>query len=74
MEVTDIIYLEKAREFHLRTEKNFDIWLSLEMDYKSQLSKLKAAEQKLNIKTEPLQYIDLRIAGGNGEKVIFKRR
>lgn len=74
MEVTDIIYLEKAREFHMRTEKNFDIWMSLEMDYKSQLSKLKAAEQKLNIQTEPLQYIDLRIAGGNGEKVIFKRR
>lgn len=74
MEITDIIYLEKAREFHLRTEKNFELWLSLEMDYKTQLSKLKAAEQKLNIQTEPLQYIDLRIAGGSGEKVIFKRK
>ncbi|MDP4007940.1 MAG: FtsQ-type POTRA domain-containing protein [Candidatus Peregrinibacteria bacterium] len=74
MQVIDVIYLEKAREFHLKTEKNFDVWLSLEIDYKSQLSKLKAAEQKLNINTEVLEYIDLRISGNNGEKVIFKRR
>lgn len=74
MKVIDVIYLEKAREFHLKTEKDFDVWLSLETDYKTQLSKLKAAEQKLNINTEPLQYIDLRISGNNGEKVIFKRR
>ncbi len=74
MLVTDVIYLEKAREFRLKTEKGFMIWLDLTQDYVSQLSKLKAAEQKLNIHSTPLEYIDLRIAGSNGEKVIFKRK
>ena len=29
---------------------------------------------KLDIYNEDLQYIDLRIAGGNGDKIIYKRR
>ncbi len=74
MKIIDILYLEKAREYHLRTEKNFSIWLDMTQDYKAQLSKLKAAEQKLNIHTTPLAYIDLRIAGSKGEKVIFMRK
>lgn len=74
MKVTEIKYLEIAREFHMKTEKDFFVWLDLTQDYKSQLSKLKASEQKLNIHTTPLQYIDLRVAGNQGEKVIFKRK
>ena len=38
------------------------------------LKKLKKALVKLDIYTEDLQYIDLRIAGGNGDKIIYKRR
>ena len=74
MQVTEILYLDKARQYHLITEKNFHIWLDLTQNYVSQLSKLKAAEQKLNIHSTPLEYIDLRIAGNNGEKVIYKKR
>jgi len=40
----------------------------------NQLKKLKKSLVKLDIFNEPLEYIDLRIAGGNGDKIIYKRR
>lgn len=62
------------RELHLKTERNFWIWLDVTADIELQLKKLKRALPKLDIYHENLEYIDLRIAGGESEKVIFKRR
>lgn len=62
------------RELHLKTEKDFFVWLDLTQNVDGQLSKLKRALAKLDIYSEKLEYIDLRIAGGDNEKVIFKRR
>ena len=62
------------RELHIMTEKKFEIWFDLTSSINTQLSKLKRALPKLNIYNEPLEYIDLRIAGADSEKVIFRRR
>lgn len=62
------------RELHLLTEKNFSVWLDLTGNTEEQLNKLKRALVKLDISREPLEYIDLRIAGADYEKVIFKRK
>lgn len=62
------------RELHLKTEKNFLVWLDLTGNAETQLEKLKRVLPKLDIYREPLEYIDLRIAGAESEKVIFKRR
>lgn len=62
------------RELHLKTEKNFYVWLDLTQGIDGQLLKLKRALAKLDIYRENLEYIDLRIAGGDNEKVIFKKR
>lgn len=74
MEVVRIDYQPLAREAHLITERNFAVWLDITMDLDEQLNKLKQALPRLNLYEEPLEYIDLRISGINGEKVIFKRR
>jgi hypothetical protein len=50
------------------------VWLDLTVDIPQQLGKLKRTLPKLDIYHEPLEYIDLRIAGAESEKVIFKRR
>lgn len=63
-----------GRELHLKTEKNFEVWIDLTADIEKQIQKLKRAVLKLDIYNEPLEYIDLRIASGENEKVIFKRR
>lgn len=62
------------RELHIKTEKNFTVWIDLTQDVETQLLKLKRALPKLDIYTVPLEYIDLRIAGADNEKVIFKRK
>ncbi|MBI4994364.1 hypothetical protein HZC21_01815 [Candidatus Peregrinibacteria bacterium] len=62
------------RELHLKTEKNFDVWFDLTSDVPAQILKLKKALPKLDIFNTPLEYIDLRIAGGDSEKVIYKRK
>jgi hypothetical protein len=74
MKITQGEYLKRERELHMLTEKNFEIWLDLTSDVLQQLTKLKRATVKLDLTTTPLEYIDLRIAGGDSEKVIFKRR
>lgn len=61
------------RELHLKTEKNFEVWLDLTADTAAQILKLKKALPSLDIYNMPLEYIDLRIAGGESEKVIYKR-
>ena len=67
-------WIVRAREFHIKTDKGFVVWLDLTQDIEAQLEKLKRALVTLDIYNEPLEYIDLRIAGGESEKLIFKRR
>lgn len=74
IKVIEAEYLKVAREIHLRTEKDFVVWIDLNKDMVSQIDKLKRALPKLDIYKTPLEYIDLRISGTNAEKVIFKRR
>lgn len=74
MKIIDGEWMRVERELHLRTEKNFEVWLDLTADIDRQLNKLKRALARLDIYREPLEYIDLRIAGGDNERVIFKRK
>lgn len=74
MKIIEGEWRKTERELHLKTEKNFFVWLDLTADIEKQLGKLKRTLPKLDIYREPLAYIDLRIAGAESEKVIFKRR
>jgi cell division septal protein FtsQ len=74
MKIKKVEYKKTARELHLLTERDFYIWLDIQNPSDEQLKKLKKALVKLDIYTENLEYIDLRIAGGNGDKIIYKRR
>lgn len=74
MKITEGEWFKTEREIHLKTEKNFMLWVDLTTDVGQQYMKLKRALPKLDIYHEPLEYIDLRIAGGDSEKVIFKRK
>lgn len=72
MEVLEIYYLKRAREMHLYTERYFLVWIDLTQDVSLQLAKLKKALTEIDIYAAPIEYIDLRISGQNGEKVIYK--
>lgn len=72
MQVKEIQYLKRAREIHLLTERDFTVWLDLTQNVEEQLAKLKKSMGGLNIYEENLEYIDLRISGQNGEKIIYK--
>lgn len=74
MRIIEAQYKKTAREVHLLTERNFTIWLDMQNSIEAQLKKLKKALVKLDIYTENLDYIDLRIAGENGDKIIYKRK
>lgn len=74
MRVIETDYKKIPRELHLLTERNFYIWLDMQKSAQEQLKKLKKALVKLDIFKENLEYIDLRIAGGNGDKIIYKRK
>ncbi len=74
MDILDAEYWKREREVHLKTERDFYIWLDTSLTLQEQYKKLKEALPKLNIYTENLEYIDLRISSVNGERVIFKRR
>lgn len=74
MRILEIIYKPTAREIHLLTEKKFYIWLDIQRPFEQQFKKLKKALVKLDIYKDPFEYIDLRIAGNNGDKIIYKRR
>jgi len=74
MKIIDAEYWKREKEIHLKTERDFTIWLDTNLNLQEQFSKLKDAMPKLNIYTENLEYIDLRISSVNGERVIFKRR
>lgn len=72
LQVLETHYIKRAREVHLYTERGFYVWLDLTEDVDLQLSKLKKALTKLDIYGQDLEYVDLRISGQNGEKVIYK--
>ncbi len=74
MGVHEIVYKPTAREIHLITERDFAIWLDIQKSTEDQLKKLKKILVKLDIYKESLLYIDLRIAGGSGDKIIYKRK
>lgn len=74
MKIIKIEYKPVAREIHFLTERNFYLWLDIQRPFEEQLKKLKKALVKLDIYKENLEYIDLRIAGNSGDKIIYKRR
>lgn len=74
MRIVSMEYKITPRELHLITEKDFAVWLDMQQTAEDQLKKLKKALVKLDIYNESFEYIDLRIAGGNGDKIIYKRR
>jgi len=74
MKVKEILYKPVAREIHLLTEKNFYVWLDIQRPFEQQFKKLKKALVKLDIYKDNFAYIDLRITGNNGDKIIYKRR
>lgn len=74
MGIKSVEYLAIPREIHLLTARDFEIWLDVQMTPEDQLKKLKKAVVKLDIYNENLDYIDLRIAGANGDKIIYKRK
>lgn len=74
MRVIEAQYKKIPREVHLLTEKKFYIWLDIQKPAEDQLKPLKKALVKLDIYKEPLKYIDLRIAGQGGNKIIYKRQ
>ena len=74
MKIIEANYKINAREVHLLTEKSFYLWLDITKPFENQLKKLKKILVKLDIYNELLSYIDLRIEGTNGEKIIYKRR
>lgn len=67
MEVSSVHYLPVAREVHLKTNKNLELWLSTDKDYKEQLDKLHTIYKAAELDKEDLAYIDLRIR----EKIIY---
>ncbi len=79
LRIVEAIYLKTAREIRLRTENGISIWFDMNYSEQSnnmiqQIDKLKRALPKLDIYKNPPEYIDLRIAGTDAEKVIFKPR
>ncbi len=65
-------YHSIERETHLYTEREFFVWLDMTMDLDEQFDKLKKGLPRLDIYEMDLIYVDLRISGINGEKIIFK--
>ncbi|MFC1810366.1 cell division protein FtsQ/DivIB [Patescibacteria group bacterium] len=74
MKVLDAEFKSREREIHLKTEREFTIWLDINLTLQEQYSRLKNVLNKLNIYTDSLTYIDLRISSVSGDKVIFRRR
>lgn len=72
MQIFEVHYLKRAREIHLLTERFFYVWFDSTQDLNLQMGKLKKALTQVNIYEADLEYIDLRISGQNGEKVIYK--
>ena len=70
LKILNTKYFPISREVHIKTEKNFDIWLDLATDYRTQLNKLADVKEMLNLQEGKYEYIDLRI----GNKIFYKDR
>lgn len=53
-------YFPMAREAHILTEGNTEIWIDLTEDYRTQLDKLTQGGEQVNLSLQP-RYVDLRI-------------
>jgi hypothetical protein len=72
MKISEIKYLPIPKEVRLRTERGFEVWIDMIVDYKEQLNKLKNAIPKINLYEGELEYIDLRIQSAQGQKIIYR--
>lgn len=72
LQLLEVYYLKRAKELHLLTELEFYVWIDMTQDIDLQLAKLKKGLTKLNIYEDNIEYIDLRVTGQNGEKIIYK--
>lgn len=72
LQLLEIQYLKRPKELHLLTELEFYVWIDMGQDIDIQLAKLKKGLTKLNIYEDSIEYIDLRVSGQNGEKIIYK--
>lgn len=66
-QIKAVEYRPEGREIHLKTEKGFEVWLTLEKDYKEQIDKLNTIYETAELNKENLSYVDLRVR----EKVIY---
>lgn len=74
LEIQRTYYLKPAKEVHLLTELGSYIWIDMTQEIDIQLAKLKKALTKLDIYDANIEYVDLRISGHDGEKVIYKMK
>jgi hypothetical protein len=74
MKIIGTQYKPIPREARFYTDKGFYIWIDIQKPFEDQFKKLKKAIVKLDIYKENLEYIDLRIAGSSGDKIIYKRK
>lgn len=70
LKILNTKYFPISREIHLKTEKNFDVWLDFASDFRTQIDKLVAAADLLKIGERKYEYIDLRVRG----KIFYKER
>ncbi len=68
LQILNTKYFPISRELHLKTEKNFDVWLDLTRDFRDQLNQLIVAADILKIAEQKYEYIDLRVRG----KIFYK--
>lgn len=72
LKIFDAQYYPIEREVHLRTEKYFVVWMDMEQSMEKQLNKFKRGLQEIDIYHTQLEYIDLRISGGDRDPIIYK--
>lgn len=70
LKILNTKYFPISREAHLKTEKNFDVWIDLTQDFRTQLNKLVTAADLLQIFEQRYEYIDVRIRG----KIFYKSK
>jgi hypothetical protein len=70
LKIIAVKYFPIAREAHCKTELNFDVWLDLTVDFKSQIDKIELASLELDFENKKYEYLDLRPRG----KIFFRRK
>lgn len=70
LKILNTKYFPISREAHLKTEKNFDVWIDFASDFRTQIQKLIVAADVLKIGEQKYEYVDLRVRG----KIFYKKR